>query len=152
MSVMPYGSNYDVLQYPYIPQITNNDFMSKYALSSTQAPYVIPKNQVTTLPSTTWIPFSVDFNYDSLSPTTNNVTSLGVGSLSIPAYLPGSTSQFYLNFNIPQTADQNCVIEVIAQPTSDVIIPNSKNSIIQFNRLYQNTTQINDAVVQLTAL
>jgi hypothetical protein len=146
---------FQMLEYPYISEITDNNYMTNYVLSGTTAPYVIP---VTNTPAVVgsnvnnlYIPFYFSFDYTSLIPTDLSVVKLGYGSISIPLYLPGSTTQPYLNFQ-DSAVDDFVVIEIVAQPINNNFTAYTPNSIVQIGQILQNNTVIDDVVIELQSI
>lgn len=117
-----------VVQYPYISQITDYNFMQNFALKTGQTPAPISPTDITT----PYIPFKLTFDYTSLNPLNLTTSSLGIGILKIPQYLPVGTGN-YINFlgNLDTALDAKITIQVIAQPFVSDITPAAKNNIIE---------------------
>jgi hypothetical protein len=146
------SGTYQVLQYPYISAITDNEYMLNYVLNPNVAPYVIPStNTATVVGSNTnilYIPFVLTFDYSTLTPSAVGTIPLGLGSLSIPTLLPGSTTANYLNFSA-SNINSNVVIEVVAIPTTTNIVSYAANNIVQLGQIAQNGITIDDVIIQL---
>ena len=120
--------NWTLVQYPYIPNITDYNFMQNFALKSGATPAPIQSTDTTT----PYIPFVVVFDYTSLNPTNLTASSLGTGILKIPQFLPVGGGN-YINFagNLGVALNAKITVQVIAQPFSFDITPASKNNIIE---------------------
>jgi hypothetical protein len=147
------SGNWQVLQYPYISVVTDNNYMLNYVLNNNTAPYVIPSTNTSLVVGsnieTLYIPFAITFDYSTLNPSNLSSTQLGSGSISIPTLLPGgSANSYYLNFS-SSTANENVVIEVIAMPISGNIVPYAENNIVQLGQITQNGITVDDVIIQL---
>jgi hypothetical protein len=135
--------NLQTLQYPFISQITDYDYMTSNILKTGATPTPILPIDTTT----PYIPIQIALDYGSLNPADLNATDalLGSGILKIPNYLTGST-QKYINFGAGSILDTQISIQVIAQPFSQTITPYYDNNIIQLS----NTGLIPDITAQVT--
>lgn len=135
-------------QYKYINQITNNAFM----LYITSDSLGMETYKELTISDPQYVPIDIDFDYSSLNPVSFNNTTACFGNIHIPLYLSGSGNQgYFINFENPQI-DDNVIIEVVAQPISTQIIPLTENSIIKIESITQNNVNIDDIVIQLSAV
>jgi len=140
--------NWTVLQYPFIPNITDYDYMKNYVLRLDTAPLPIDPSDTTT----PYIPFQVHFDYTSLNPADLNANLLGSGTIKIPNYLPNSY-QNYINFKGASGSllDSKIAIQVIAQPFIPDINSYYDNNIIKLTQTDRDIgTLINDITAQVT--
>ena len=135
---------------------TNKEIINN-VLNGTVAPFAIPVTNTvanTVDMSQVYIPIKIDFDYQSLNPSNLFDVSLASGTLHIPTTIPGATSGSsvtYMGFG-SSSLDSNVTIEIVAQPIGTVISPTTSNSIIQLAATLQNTTTIDDVVIQLSSL
>lgn len=117
-----------MLQYPYIANITDYNFMQNFALKNGASPAPIAPSDITT----PYIPFVLVFDYTSLNPVNLTASSLGTGTLKIPQFLPVGNGN-YINFaaNLGSALDAKITVQVIAQPFVSDITPAAKNNIIE---------------------
>ena len=139
---------FQVQQYPYIPNITSDYFINNSILVSTntQYPLILPTNTVYP-----YVPFIVALDYSALNPTNVSVSGLGTGYIKIPNYLfGGSSGQNYINFaggNFT-VMNENICIQAIAQVyDSTEITPLAINNIVQI----LNNSLTPDIKVEITA-
>ena len=136
-----------VLQYPYISEITDNDTTINSIFSNIK--YQVIPETIGGTANPDYIPIKVDFDYSSLVPTVVSNSQLGFGTLHIPL-LQSIGGSSYLNFALPELADANSIIEVLAQPVSNNYTPLSENSLVQMKTTVQNSTTIEDINISLT--
>jgi hypothetical protein len=144
------SGNYKMVEYPYIPDITDNAYMISNVLNNSSSPYVITSTTTTDV-SQLLIPIILSLDYASLNPSDIDTTPLGYGSISIPSYLPNSSTTPYMNFSA-SNIDDNVVIEIVALPVKDIVYPYSQNNIVKLGQITQNGINIDDAVIQLESI
>ncbi len=152
------GSNvglYTAIQCTYIPSITDFNFLQNNVFATNGIYQPLTATTSATI-SNFLVPIVVTLDYNSLNPTSNENILLGSGSISIPSYVylnPGVSNipTKYMDFSTGGLLDENVIIEVIAQPISPIITPYQENNIVQLEQNLQNSTIVDDVVIQLAS-
>lgn len=145
---------YTIVQTAYIPTsyVTTKSF---YDTNVKAGKLFAPKISATVTSIKDFkVPFYVDFDVGSLAPTDLANTELGNGVLYIPSTVNlggGTVSTAYLTFSAGSITDDNVIIEVIAQPTSETITPYYNNNIVKIGQTLQNSTTVDDVVINLSS-